>query len=96
MRQIPRRAQPVILDVKNFLTSCLFRVVKAYIIIMFVTFAELWIGFFFLGTGNAAKIAAITSILDILPIIGSGSVLVPWGIYHIAAGNPGTGGSGTD
>jgi len=91
MRQIPSRAQPVILDVKNFLSSCLFKVVKAYVIIMFVTFVELSIGFFFLGVDNAVRFAAITAILDILPVIGSGAVLLPWGIYHLAAGTPGTG-----
>jgi len=91
MRQIPRRAQPIILDVKNFLSSCLFKIIKAYVIIMFVTFLELSIGFFFLGIKNAVRISAITAILDIMPVIGSGAVLVPWGIYHLAVGNPGMG-----
>ncbi len=30
-------------------------------------------------------------VVDILPILGTGSVLVPWGIFHIANGHSATG-----
>lgn len=91
MRQIPKRAQPLILDIKNFLTSCLFRLVRAYLIIMIVTFAELSIGLSFLKIENALSIAALTAVLDILPLLGSGAILIPWALYHLIAGTAGTG-----
>ena len=91
MRQLPKKVQPLILDVKNFLTSCLFRLVRAYAIIMAVTFSELSIGFLLLRIDHAFRIAALIAVLDILPLLGSGAFLIPWAIYHLCAGNPGTG-----
>jgi predicted PurR-regulated permease PerM len=64
---------------------------RAYGIIMVVTFIELSIGLSFLRISGAIRIAAITAVLDILPLLGSGSVLIPWSVYHLIAGSPATG-----
>jgi len=90
MRQVPPRVQPLLLDTKNFLTSCLFRTLRAYAIIFLVTFTELCIGMRLLRIGGIG-LAALIAALDILPMIGSGIFLLPWGFYHLIAGNPGTG-----
>ena len=36
-------------------------------------------------------IAAITAVLDILPILGTGTVLIPWSLYSFVSGNIGLG-----
>lgn len=87
MRQVPRRFRSLILEIKDFLVSCLGRVIRAYLIIMLVTSAELALGLWALRVEGFWKIALLIAVLDILPIIGSGSVLVPWGVYHLAGGN---------
>ena len=59
----------------------LHQLAKAYGIILLITFAELSIGLWALRVERFWKIAAIIALLDLLPLVGSGAVLVPWGIY---------------
>lgn len=87
MRQLPHAARPVMLDIKNFLISCLFRLLRAYAIIMLITFSELCIGLWALRVERFWRIAAIIALLDILPLLGSGAVLVPWGILELLRQN---------
>ncbi len=52
--------------------------VRAYLIIMAVTFCELFIGFLILRIRYAFLLAAVIAAVDILPVLGSGTVIVPW------------------
>lgn len=87
MRQLPHKARPLMLDIKNFLISCLFRLGRAYTIIMLITFCELCIGLWALKINGFWKIAAIIAMLDIFPLLGSGGVLIPWGIFELISQN---------
>ncbi len=51
---------------------------KSYFLMTLITFAELLIGFVILGVDNALLLAFIIALVDLLPIVGSGIVLVPW------------------
>lgn len=62
---------------------------KAYSIIIGVTLTELFIGFLLLGINNAFVIALLTAFVDLLPILGSGTVLMPWAIVLFVIGNYG-------
>lgn len=87
IRQIPPEKLADTIDVKCFLFNSIARLGKAYIIIMAITFLELSFGFLLLKVNYAISIAMIVSLLDILPLIGSGIVLVPWGVIVIVSGN---------
>ena len=74
-----------------FNTQVLFsfmKMIMSYVLVSAICFAELAIGFLILGIKDAMFIALVIAILDVLPIIGSGAVLVPWGIVMLALGNP--------
>jgi len=86
MKQVPHNARPLILDIKNFLVSTLFKMIKAYAIIMLVTFFELSMGLWALRIPSFWKYAAAISLLDILPVLGSGAVIIPWGIIELLSG----------
>ncbi|HWP52389.1 MAG TPA: sporulation integral membrane protein YtvI [Clostridia bacterium] len=86
LQQLPHRMRPMTLDVKNFLVSCLLRLARAYAIIMLITFCELCIGLWALRIDRFWKIAAIIALMDIMPLLGSGAVLIPWGIFELANG----------
>lgn len=60
---------------------------KGYFIIMLITFAELFLGFIILGINYAFLLASVTAVIDILPILGVGIVLLPWAIYEFSVGN---------
>ena len=73
----------------------IFTVIKKYIIsyllILFITFIVMLAGFMILRIEHAMLIALLVAILDILPVIGVGTVLVPWSIVEISFGNSGLG-----
>ncbi len=60
---------------------------KAYLIIIFVTFTELSIGLSFIGVKNAVLIASLVAVVDILPVLGTGTIMIPWIIYQLIIGN---------
>ena len=61
--------------------------IASYLFIMLVTFAILLLGFVLLRVGNAVTLAMIISVLDILPIIGVGTVLLPWSTVAFFTGD---------
>ena len=65
--------------------------VKSYLLIMLITFCVMLLGLLILRIPRAPLIAVIVASLDILPIIGVGTVLVPWSVFELATGNVGVG-----
>jgi len=60
---------------------------KAYLIIMGITFCELVVGFYLLGVNNPIGVAAAIALFDFLPVLGAGSVLFVWLIVELILGN---------
>ena len=59
----------------------------SYLLIMLITFSIMLTGLLLLRIRGALIIAAIVAFLDVLPVIGVGTVLVPWSIVELASGN---------
>ena len=57
--------------------------IRAYIIILSVTATELFIGFSFLKIEYSLLLAIIIAFIDILPVLGVGTVLIPWGLITL-------------
>ena len=66
---------------------------KAYGLIMLITFCELLLGFGIMELCGIMTnpyfvwIAAGTAIFDILPVAGSGGILIPWALFSFISGN---------
>ncbi|WP_025949275.1 sporulation integral membrane protein YtvI [Geobacillus thermocatenulatus] len=60
---------------------------KAQFLLSLITFFLAWAGLLLLGVDYAALMALVIVVVDILPILGTGSVLVPWGLISMANGN---------
>ncbi len=84
---LPRRIVDLISDTKLQLGKTLLKYAKAYGIILLMTFTELLIGLSILGVDNALGIAAIIAVFDILPVLGTGGIMIPWAIFSFSAGN---------
>lgn len=54
--------------------------------IMFIIAAVLAAGFLVLGVDYALLLAVIIAILDFLPILGTGTVLIPWAVIRLVSG----------
>ena len=72
---------------QRFGRETVWKMVRAYTIIVAVTFLELLAGLWLLGFQYVLPVAAAIALLDILPLIGTGTILVPWGIVLIAGGD---------
>lgn len=53
------------------------RYLRVYFLLFCLTFAELWFGFLILRVRYALLLAFLTAVLDILPVLGVGTVLLP-------------------
>lgn len=85
-RQIPAEYQRAFRDGKNYVTGTMGKCIISYCLIFGITFAELVAGLFLLGIKNAFAIAFIIAVLDILPVLGTGTVLIPWAVLAFASG----------
>jgi predicted PurR-regulated permease PerM len=61
---------------------------KGYTIVILITFTELFIGFLILRIEYAAILALLIAVVDILPVLGTGVVLIPWALVDFAIGKP--------
>lgn len=72
---------------KRDMTSVLSNYIRSYVILAFITFAEIFSGLLILGVENAFTISVIVAVIDLLPILGTGAVLVPWALISFMVGN---------
>ncbi|MBB6450681.1 sporulation integral membrane protein YtvI [Geomicrobium halophilum] len=63
-----------------------FGFVRAQFILMFITSILVYIGLLILGTENALMMAIITGLAEIIPYLGTGTILIPWAIYSFITG----------
>ncbi len=68
-------------ELRSLFKDNVLKLLAGYIKLLFITFIELLIGLMLLGLDNALNIALVTSLLDLMPILGTGTVLIPWGVY---------------
>lgn len=79
-------SRPKIDQVLSQLRDAIVGFIKAQFIISALTYVVSLIGLLILGVDFPLAIALLIITVDLLPILGTGSVLVPWGIYTIAVG----------
>ena len=72
--------------VKANLLSTLGKWCRAQAILLGVTFCELLAGFLLMGQRYALLLAAVTALVDALPVFGTGTVLLPWAAVCLLAG----------
>ncbi len=88
---LPEKAQTIVCTAKRALGVILGKYLKSYMLIFLMTFAEIAIGMLIIGFDNAAVIALLIAVFDILPIVGSGIVLAPWAVIKLLQGKIGMG-----
>lgn len=82
-RQIPEQSKGLLLEIKGYLKGTVFKCFKSYMLIMGITFFEVMVGFLILGVKNAPLVAAGVAVIDILPILGTGTVVIPWAVISL-------------
>jgi len=87
LRQIPEKFKIKAVKIKSDMISTFGKWLKAELSLMGITFLELCLGFALIKIEYAALLALFVSIIDALPVFGTGTVLIPWSIFEFISGN---------
>lgn len=90
--QFPEGKRKDLSRAKRLVFSSLGKMARAYALIMLITFIEMYAGLTVLdltgifSTKYAPILAAIIAIVDIAPMLGTGTILLPWAVYSFISG----------
>ena len=78
---LPTRAYEVVLRLRDGSISAFSRYIRSYLILLLITFLEMMLGLFIVGAPYPLLMAGVIALLDLLPVVGVGVVLIPWGVW---------------
>ena len=87
MRQLDEDFKKIFLEIKEYVVGTLLVCIGSYAVIMSITFVELSIAFSIIGMNHAIIIAACIAVFDILPVLGTGGIMIPWSLFMVIYGN---------
>jgi len=85
--QLPLRFSEQFYEAKDTFIATAKELFKAYFVLTAITFFQLLTGFLVMRIDYSLILALIISIVDLIPILGTGTVLVPWAIISAFSGN---------
>ena len=80
---LPKKIIRFITIIKTESFSATSAYIKSQLIIASITTVQLVIGFYILRMKNILTLSVLLFLLDLIPLIGVGSVLIPWGLYEL-------------
>lgn len=89
--QLNDRQKKFVSELKNQFFGTVFCIIRAYAVLISITFAELLAGFLVIGIEYATILAVLIAIIDLLPVLGTGTILFPMSIIYFFTGNSKTG-----
>ena len=72
---------------KQRLKQISWRYLRVYLLLLLLTFGELLFGFLILRVEYAFLLAMLVAVVDLLPILGVGTVLIPWALVALLQKN---------
>lgn len=85
--KIPPEFRSFFRDLKHIVVDAFGGYLKAQLILSAAVFGILLLGFLVLRENYALLLAFVLAIMDFIPIIGSGTFLVPWAVIDLVTGN---------
>ena len=86
-RLIPDSQRDSVVQVISYARTAVVAYIKSYSILFCVTFLELWIGLAILNVPYELGLAFGIAVFDLMPILGVGGILLPWGGIALIMGN---------
>ena len=83
---IPKAYRPKAELVKTYVKNTLLVYIRSYFFLFCLTCIELAIGFQILGIPYGAIWGTLIGVFDILPVLGTGGILLPWVILLLVTG----------
>ncbi|NMA07415.1 MAG: sporulation integral membrane protein YtvI [Ruminococcaceae bacterium] len=85
--QFSEETRKMVRNIRLQLGKTILQYARSYSVILIITFVELSIGLLIIGVKDAILIAALIAVFDILPVVGSAVILVPWGLISLMQRN---------
>ena len=85
-RMLPKGAFDTLVRFKDGFFGTFLKYIRSYLLLLVITFLEMLIGLFLLKAPYPLVMAIVIALLDLLPVIGVGFVLIPWGVWSFFAG----------
>lgn len=86
-RQLPEPWQKRCRSAAQCCRSTILKWLRAELLLILITFLLLLAGFTWMGLDFALLAAAFTALVDALPVLGVGAVLIPWAVLSLLLGN---------
>lgn len=86
-RQFSQKTIEIMIEIKNATIGTIVSFLKAYSVIILTTFTELSIGLSILGVKGAISVALSIACFDVMPVVGTGCIIIPWAISNFLQGN---------
>ena len=83
---IPERFVNRYIELRQVALDGILKMGKGYLIMFIITFFILALGFLILGRKNFFMLALAVSVVDVLPVLGTGTVLLPWAVIELIFG----------
>ncbi len=87
LRQFSEKNRKLLGELRIHLGRTLGRYTRSYALILLITFGEIALGLLIIGVNNPVGTAAAIALFDILPVVGSGMILLPWTIIALLSGS---------
>lgn len=85
--QLPQSWVNRVRSIRTDMFSALFGYIRAQLIMMSITFTELFIGFNIIHIKYTLLLAVLIALIDALPVLGTGGVLIPWALFSFITGD---------
>lgn len=86
-KQLNTRQVGILYEAEIYAKSTVVKYLRSYSLILFITFLEISLGLKILGISHPFLIGGMIAVFDILPAVGTGGIIIPWGIIGLIMGN---------
>ena len=86
-RLIPGSHRDKVLQVVSYAEHAVVVYIRSYLVLFVLTSAELYLGFWILGVPYKLGLSVGIALFDLMPILGVGGILMPWGTISLLLGN---------
>ena len=87
MKFVPGSKRELVSTSLHYTKTMILVYIKSYSLLFLLTFVELSLGFLILGVKKPIVLALTIAVFDLLPILGTGGIVLPWALIALIAGN---------
>ena len=86
-RLIPGSHRDKVVQIVGYAEHAVVVYIKSYLLLLVLNVVELYLGFWILGIPYKLGLSVGIAIFDLMPILGVGGILMPWGTIALLLGN---------